>query len=132
MDNFDLKKYLKENKLFEKIQDLKAGEHNPELIPFLEAHLDEVKEFLKINYKVSTPQEIEYDPEYAEEMLEAINSIEGFDYDGMGDATPYPSELGISFRYADDIDNKSVGQEGDKPGFTEIGGRKIAYVGYNI
>lgn len=74
-----------------------------------------------------------------DELYTKIDDIQEIEEDAMGDAAI--SEIGISFRFAEDKDKNTVigdqvypfeGEEGSEPEIIEIAGRDIAYITYNI
>jgi len=110
-DNFDLKKYLTEGRLFKEEKD--------NIISFLETHIEDVKDYIRKRFP------------YPED-LEMVDNIEGFDYDGSdADVTPYGDgvEMGISFNWAG---SPTLDDEEGEPEVIKIGGKKIGVAVYNI
>ena len=122
MDNFDLKKYLAEGRLFKEENENKEED----IVTFLNSHLDELKDFLKKQF-----------PSKSEE----IDSAELVDYDGSDvDATLFasrdggdqtvPSDRGIALNFAgqgmdsEDFEGKLIS--------TKIGGKDIVLGTYSI
>ena len=105
MENFNLKKYLAENKLLK--------EDANSIVNLLMKNQREVAE---------KTMNTEYFP------------FDNVNLDSMGDAsiTLKDEAGGMSFKYPEDVDSEFVGQEGDKPRPITIGGVDLMYVGYNI
>ena len=105
MNNFDLTKYLAEGKLLK--------EDANSILNLLMKNQREVAE--KLNYT-------EYFP------------FDEVSIDGVGDASIVLKDEagGLAFKLPEDVDDKFVGDEGDKPRPITIGGVDLMYIGYNI
>ena len=105
MENFDLRKYLAENKLIK--------EDANSIVNLLMKNQREVAE---------KTMNTEYFP------------FDEVRIDDLGDASIVLQDEagGMSFKYPEDVDSEFVGEEGDKPRPITIGGVDLMYVGYNI
>lgn len=105
MDSFDLRKYLAEGKLLK--------EDANSIVNLLMKNQKEVAD--KLNYT-------EYFP------FDAVS------IDDFGDASIVLKDEvgGLAFKLPEDVDDKFVGDEGDKPRPITIGGVDLMYIGYNI
>jgi hypothetical protein len=125
MDNFDLKKFLVENKLTEnsRLGEIKAIPGNTgmkkDLLSFIKQNQDEVAE--KIG--AVRLEDIKID------SLGDIGASAIFD--GL-DEDDFEFEGGVSFRYSEDVDDDFKGENGDKPIPLEIAGKQLMYISYNI
>ena len=129
MDNFDLRKYLTENRLFE--------EEKGDIKSFLNAHIEEVKDYLR---KLAQTNSISTDLYPHEEypfttdkekniVLKQIDTITDFGFDGSDeDVTPMGGEnfdevaLGVSFNWPE---SPSLRTDGEEPEIIKIGGKDI-------
>ena len=73
------------------------------------------------------------------EVADKLNYTEYFPFDevsidGVGDASIVLKDEvgGLAFKLPEDVDDKFVGDEGDKPRPITIGGVDLMYIGYNI
>jgi len=125
MDNFDLKKFLVENKLTEnsRLEEIKAVPGNTgmkkDLLSFIKQNQDEVAE--KIG--AVRLEDIEIDSLGDAGALAIFNNLDDDDFE---------SEGGVSFRYSEDIDDDFKGENGDEPIPLEIAGKQLMYISYNI
>ena len=105
MENFDLKKYLAENKLLK--------EYDYLIVDILKRNQREVAE---------KTMNTEYFP------------FDEVSRDNRGDASIVLKDEagGMSFKFPEDVDSEFVGEEGDKPRPITIGGVDLMYIGYNI
>lgn len=111
MNNFDLKKYLAEGRLFKENRLLNPGAKS-------------IVTLLMHNQQ---------------EVAEKTRSVDNFPFDEvgidtLGDAsiTLKDEAAGLSFRYPKDVDSEFKGQDGDKPIPVTIGGVDLMYIEYNI
>ena len=120
MDNFDLRKYLTENRLFE--------EEKGDIKSFLRAHIEEVKDYLR---KLEQTNGIS-SPMYPSEeypVSKQIDTMTDFGFDGSDeDVTPMGGEnfdevqLGVSFNWPE---SPSLRTDGEEPEIIKIGGKDI-------
>ena len=89
-----------------------------ELISFSNANLEELKKYIQ---QACSCSEME------------IDSITGVIEDSMGDAVILDGVLmGVAIKFAKDVDEDFVGENGDEPEYFKLGGREMAAVWYNI
>lgn len=120
MNNFDLRKYLTENRLFE--------EEKGDILSFLNAHVEEVKNYLR-KLEQTNGISSELYPSEKFPVSKQIDTITAFDYDGSDeDVTPIGGEnfgevaLGVSFNWPE---SPSLRTDGEEPEIIKIGGKDI-------
>ena len=122
-----MKQQLNEIKRMQHLAGILKEEVGQPVIDFLNSHIDEVKKYM-INHLVFDGLE----PEKAEERKNLVNSVQKFTEDGNYDATP-DKEIGVSFRFAEDIDeDPSFYEEEGDPEFFNLAGKKMVAIWYNI
>lgn len=132
-------KLIKEARRFQKLagllkeeNELQQNKINPELIPFLNSHLDEIKDFL---WKVVYWMDERSNNDGADYYGPMIKNITKFEEDNQSGACP-DKELGVSFMFKEDVLNlpngEFVGEEGSEPEEVNIGGKDLFYITYNI
>lgn len=126
MDNFNLKQYISSKRLLK--ENIKR-DSNQELIQHLTDNIEEVRSFLKNDIYHINDHDDEEEIEYIKDI---VDEVEEFIVDDMGDITVSPAEIGISFKFPQDVDEDFKGENGDKPEKVIIGGKSVSYVEYNI
>jgi hypothetical protein len=126
------------NKQFQRMQVL-AGlitesqlvkENIDELVNFTNTHLDELKKYFQ---KFIIFPSLD-DGETLERQAE-IDSVTQMEDDGTGEAVTPDNNgiyLGVSIKFAEDVDDDFVGDDEEEPDYFELDGRKMAAVWYNI
>jgi len=113
------------------ITEEQLNENASELINFTNANLKGVKEYFQ-KHLIFPGLE---DEEIEERQME-IDSITGMQEDSMEDGAVTPDgdnvEMGVSIKFAEDVDENFVGEDGDEPEYFKLGGREMAAVWYNI
>ena len=102
MDNFDLKKYLSEGRLYEN-----------SIINLLKNNQKEVAE------KTNNDEHFPFDEIDIDDLGDASITLK----DEIG---------GLSFRSPEDVDDEFEGEEGDEPRPITIGGVDLMYIEYDI
>ena len=131
MKNFDLKKYLAEGKLLKEEQ----GE-NDEVVSFLNANIEAVKQHMRDEFFDDDEDEAEYNEEIGEE-IDSVTSFEGADNDDdLAGAVPN-QEIGISYMLKDDYDaledkTRFETDNGFPPADAKIAGRDLKFITYSI
>jgi hypothetical protein len=141
MDNFDLKKFLVENKITpnSRLEEIKAIPGNTgmkkDLLSFIKQNQDEVAE--KIG--AVRLEDIEIDnlnnPSAIAVFDIDLDDIwydedEDEDEDEIEDGLLFNS--GVSFSYPEDVDDDFKGENGDEPISLEVAGKQLMYISYNI
>ena len=130
MDNFDLKKYLAEGKL------LKENEENDNIVAFLNANIEAVKQHMRDEFFDDAEGEEEYNEEMGEE-IDSVTSFEGVDPDDdLAGAVPN-QEIGISYMLKDDYDaledkTRFETDYGFPPADVKIAGKDLKFITYSI
>lgn len=121
-----MKSQLNEIKRMQQLAGILKEEIGQPVIDFLDSHIDEVKKYM-INHLVFD----RLGPEEVEKRKNLVNSVQKFVEDGNGDATP-DKEIGVSFRFAEDIDkDPSFYEEEGDPKFFNLAGKKMVAIWYN-
>jgi len=133
MDNFDLKKFLVENKLTEnsRLEEIKAVPGNTgmkkDLLSFIKQNQDEVAE--KIG--AVRLEDIEIDNLNNPSAIAVFDiDLEDEDEDEVEGGLLFDS--GVSFSYPEDVDDNFKGENGDEPKPLEVAGKQLMYISYNI
>jgi len=111
---------------YKKLLKEEQGTIDPELLSFTNEHLEELKDYFRLD------PEDGYDSEDVEEREQVVDSIERMVVDAYGDAVCPDQEIGVSIKFTKDADDGFLGAEGDKPTYFTLGGRKMAAIWYNI
>jgi hypothetical protein len=112
------------------VESQSLNENLDQLISFSNTHLDELKKYFQTH--IIFPG---LDEEEIENRQSEIDSITKMEDDGTGEAvTPEDNGiyLGVSIKFAEDVDEDFVGDDEEEPEYFELGGRKMAAVWYNI
>jgi hypothetical protein len=133
MDNFDLKKYLVENKITpnSRLKEIKAFPGNTgmkiDLLFFIKQNQDKIaKEIGAVRL-----EDIVIDNLNNPSAIAVFDiDLEDEDEDEMEDGVLYNS--GVSFSYPEDVDDNFKGENGDEPEEIIVAGKKIMYISYNI
>ena len=123
MDNFDLRKYLAEGKLFE--------QEYPELISFLNANVEDVKQHMRDEF-IDDEDEVEYNAN----MNREIDQVKSFQDIGKTDDIG-EGDVGITYMFKDDYDaledkTKFENDYGYPPEDIKIAGRDLKFFTFTI
>ena len=101
MDNFDLKKYLAEGRLFE--------QEYPELISFLNANIEDIKQHMRDEF-LDVEDEIEYNATINKEIDQVKSFQDMGKYDDIVGAVVSQGEgdVGITYMFKDDYDDEEI------------------------
>ena len=136
MDNFDLRKYLAEGRLFE--------QEYPELISFLNANVEDVKQHMR-DYFLDDEEEADYNDYISKE----INQVKSFQDIGKNkeDSEEYnivgavvsqgEGDVGITYMFKDDYDaledkTKFENDYGYPPQDVKIAGKDLKFFTFTI
>ena len=130
MDNFDLRKYLAEGRLFE--------QEDPELIPFLNANVEDVKQHMRDEF-LDDEDEVEYNATISKE----IDQVKSFQDVGKTDdlvgavVRQGEGDVGITYMFKDDYDaledkSKFENDFGYPPQDIKIAGKDLKFFTFTI
>jgi len=135
MDNFDLKKFLVENKLTENscLEEIKAVPGNTgmkkDLLSFIKQNQDEVAKKIGAVYL----EDIVIDGLNNPSAIAVFDiDLEDEDEDGNEIEDGVLFNSGVSFSYPEDVDDNFKGENGDEPISLEVAGKQLMYISYNI
>ena len=130
MDNFDLRKYLAEGRLFE--------QEYPELISFLNANVEDVKQHMR-DYFLDDEEEVDYNDFISKE----IDQVKSFQDVGKTDdlvgavVRQGEGDVGITYMFKDDYDaledkSKFENDYGYPPQDIKIAGKDLKFFTFTI
>jgi|TARA_R100000152_G_C6568399_1_gene36623 hypothetical protein len=135
MDNFDLKKYISEGKIYE--------QEYPELIKFLNANVEDVKQHMR-DYFLDDEEEADYNDFISKE----IDQVKSFrDIGGTEDSEEFnivgavvnqgEGDVGITYMFKDDYDaledkTKFENDYGYPPQDVKIAGKDLKFFTFTI
>ena len=130
MDNFDLRKYLAEGRLFE--------QEYPELIKFLNANVEDVKQHMRDEF-LDDEDEVEYNATISKE----IDQVKSFQDVGITDdvvgavVSQGEGDVGITYMFKDDYDaledkSKFENDYGFPPEDIKIAGKDLKFFTFTI
>jgi len=130
MDNFDLRKYLAEGKLFE--------QEYPELISFLNANVEDVKQHMR-DYFLDDEEEADYN-DYISKEIDQVKSFQdiGKTDDLVGAVVRQgEGDVGITYMFKDDYDaledkTKFENDYGYPPEDVKIAGKYLKFFTFTI
>ena len=136
MDNFDLRKYLAEGKLFE--------QEYPELISFLNANIEDVKQHMRDEF-LDDEDEIEYNATISKEIDQVKsfqdigkNKEDSEEYNIVGAVVSQgEGDVGITYMFKDDYDaledkSKFENDYGYPPQDIKIAGKDLKFFTFTI
>ena len=136
MDNFDLRKYLAEGKLFE--------QEYPELISFLNANVEDVKQHMRDEF-LDDEDEIEYNATISKEIDQVKsfqdigkNKEDSEEYNIVGAVVSQDEgDVGITYMFKDDYDaledkTKFENDYGYPPRDVKIAGKDLKFFTFTI
>ena len=136
MDNFDLRKYLAEGKLFE--------QEYPELISFLNANIEDVKQHMRDEF-LDDEDEIEYNATISKEIDQVKsfqdvgkNKEDSEEYNIVGAVVSQgEGDVGITYMFKDDYDaledkTKFENDFGYPPQDVKIAGKDLKFFTFTI
>ena len=130
MDNFDLKKYISEGRLFE--------QEYPELISFLNANVEDVKQHMRDEF-LDDEDEVEYNATISKE----IDQVKSFQDVGKTDdlvgavVSQGEGDVGITYMFKDDYDaledkSKFENDYGYPPEDIKIAGKDLKFFTFTV
>ena len=130
MDNFDLRKYLAEGRLFE--------QEYPELIKFLNANVEDLKQHMRDEF-LDVEDEIEYNATINKE-IDLVKSFQDMgEYDDIVGAVVSQGEgdVGITYMFKDDYDaledkTKFENDYGYPPEDIKIAGKDLKFFTFTV
>ena len=136
MDNFDLKKYLAEGRLFE--------QEYPELISFLNANVEDVKQHMR-DYFLDDEEEADYN-DYISKEIDQVKSFQDIgknkedseEYNIVGAVVSQgEGDVGITYMFKDDYDaledkTKFENDYGYPPQDVKIAGKDLKFFTFTI
>lgn len=136
MDNFDLRKYLAEGRLFE--------QEYPELISFLNANVEDVKQHMR-DYFLDDEEEADYN-DYISKEIDQVKSFQDIgknkedseEYNIVGAVVSQgEGDVGITYMFKDDYDaledkTKFENDYGYPPQDVKIAGKDLKFFTFTI
>ena len=136
MDNFDLRKYLAEGRLFE--------QEYPELISFLNANVEDVKQHMR-DYFLDDEEEADYN-DYISKEIDQVKSFQDIgknkedseEYNIVGAVVSQgEGDVGITYMFKDDYDaledkTKFENDYGYPPQDIKIAGKDLKFFTFTI
>ena len=136
MDNFDLKKYLSEGRLYE--------QEYPELISFLNANVEDVKQHMR-DYFLDDEEEVDYN-DFISKEIDQVKSFQDIgknkedseEYNIVGAVVSQgEGDVGITYMFKDDYDaledkTKFENDYGYPPQDVKIAGKDLKFFTFTI
>ena len=136
MDNFDLRKYLAEGRLFE--------QEYPELISFLNANVEDVKQHMR-DYFLDDEEEVDYN-DFISKEIDQVKSFQDIgknkedseEYNIVGAVVSQgEGDVGITYMFKDDYDaledkTKFENDYGYPPQDVKIAGKDLKFFTFTI
>ena len=136
MDNFDLRKYLAEGRLFE--------QEYPELISFLNANVEDVKQHMR-DYFLDDEEEVDYN-DFISKEIDQVKSFQDIgknkedseEYNIVGAVVSQgEGDVGITYMFKDDYDaledkTKFENDYGYPPQDVKIAGKDLKFFTFTV